>query len=278
MRDTAQWYQKQTHLIKGFLAVTVTYTILGLLFIIVRGAIEAKSTSLMEPYNQSNAIISNTVSTSRIPVLENPSYMKTFQVQNEVFSLRRDHHYKVAMTFLKNYYGVIVCLIFISCAGGLLLFVLINQGWAGSTYTTKALFLSLATSAIFFSLFSNVFNQQKNFEDNMLRYMNYTKAQTALSQQISELSKMDYPKKAILKPEFVSTKKPTYKDSLVVTDTFAYFVRLDSLVAKNNQTINLFTDYILSIDASKMRNIGEIYKSLMDLKSSGSPDTLRASR
>lgn len=264
-------------MIKGFVVVCMTYTLLAFFFLTVREMIYHKSSGMMEPYNSSNTLISENVDSSKVPVLGNTSYAKIFRLQNDVISLRREHHYKVAMAFFKNYSAVIVCLILISCIGGLLLFVLINHGWAASSFTIKVLFLSFASSAVCFSLFSGVFSQQKNFEDNMLRYMNYTKAEMTLARQMSELSKKDYPQKPISKATldtlYHPAISPSKKDSTLIIDTLSYFNRLDSLVLKNNETINGFTDYILSIDAGKMRNIGEVYQSLMDLKNMGKPDS-----
>jgi hypothetical protein len=279
LKDLSARYVTLPEVPKSFLVVLVTYSGLSILFFAVRGVIGSKATDAMEPYNNSNMLISKNINTAPIPVLGNDSYTKIFRLQNDVIDLRRSHHYKVAIAFLKNYYAVITCLIFISCIGGMLLFVLINQGWKESSYTTKVLFLALASAAILFSLFSGVFSQQKNFEDNMLRYMNYTKAEFTLARELNELSKQDYKLRQVSKkeidPAYMPAGKPTLKDSTNVVDTIAYFKRLDSMVSRTNDILNGYTDYILSTDASKMRNIGEVYQSLLDLKNMGRLDTLK---
>ena len=268
LRNIFNWYVNQSQVVKAVITVCLTYVFIAAVFLTVRATIKGSSNDLMLPYNNSNTIIGNNINGAKIPVLGNDNYSKVLKLQEEVISLRRNHHYEVAITFFKNYYSVTVCLMIISCIGGLLLFVLINRGWAGSSYTLKVLFLAMASTAIFLSLFSGVFSQQKNFEENMLRFMDYTKAELKLSQQISELSKEDYP--------MIWKKHPSApKDSTWVVDTIIYYRSLDTLVAKNNSTINSLTNYFFSIDATKMRNMSEVYGALLDLKNMGKSDSTR---
>lgn len=275
IRDMYNWFVRQSQIIKATLIVFFTYASLLFIFMLVRFIMGGKSDQLMLPYNKSNKIITENISNANIPVLGDSDYSKVLKLQDNIINLRREHHYQLSMIFFKNYYGVTVCLMLISCIGGLLLFVLINRGWSGSSYSVKVFFIVFATAAIFFTLFSGVFDQQKNFEDNMLRYMNYTKAELLISQQLSELSKKDYPKKTIADPakDFSKISAPNKYDSIPVVDTFSYYKFLDSVIAKNNTTINGFTDYILTIDASKMKNIGDVYQTLINLKSMNTDST-----
>jgi hypothetical protein len=127
----------------------------------------------------------------------------------------------------------------------------------------------MASTAIFLSLFTGVFSQQKNFEENMLRYMEYTKAELKLSQQISQLSKGDYPR--------IWREKPApAKDSAWFIDTIVYYRSLDTLVAKNNNMIENLTNYVFSIDATKMQSMSEVYRTLLDLKNMGKADSTRS--
>lgn len=272
------WYLSLQPLAKGFIMMVTTYFFLGLLFLAVRFTINEKAKEVMVPYNQSNTFISDFVSKTNVPELGKSTYTKVFNLQNEILTLRRTHHNEMALGFLKNYMAVLTCLIVISCIGGLLLFILINNGWAKSSSSVKGLFLSLASAAVCFSLFSGVFDQQKNFEDNMLRFMNYTKADMSLARQLSELSKISFPKRQVSKKyldlNFKPAKPLTAADSVFITDTAGYYNKLDTMVAKNTETINNFTDYVLTIDASKMRNIGDIYQSLLALKNMGRSDSL----
>jgi hypothetical protein len=279
IKNNAARYQALTNVPKSFVLVSVTYMALTILFFLTRFIIGNKAAEAMEPYNNSNTLINKNINTADVPVLGNIAYTNIFKLQNDVIVLRRQHHYYVAMSFLKNYYAVITCLIFISCVGGMLLFVLINQGWAASSFTAKAFFLSLAAAAVLFSLFSTVFSQQRNFEDNLVRYMNYTKAEFSLAKQLTSLSKKDYPSKYVAKkdldPAYKAAASPTKKDSVAIKDTISYFRHLDTLVARNHEILNTYTDYILTTDASKMRNIGEVYQSLLELKQMGNLDTTR---
>ncbi len=271
------WYAGQHEMIKASIVVFLAYLFLGAIFLSVRSIMAEKSDELMTPYNNSNMLVSENIISSTIPVLGDTAYSKIFRLQDNIITLRRDHHYQLAMTFFKNYYGVTICLMLISCVGGLLLFVLINKGWAGSSYTIKVLFMALASAAIFLSLFSGVFDQQKNFEDNMLRYMNYTKTEMLIAQQISQLSKKEFEMKPIPNPslDFSKIAKPTKFDSISIIDTLSYYRSLDSLISKNNNTINSFTDYIFTIDASKMSNISEVYQQLLNLKNMGNTDSTK---
>jgi hypothetical protein len=94
--------------------------------------------------------------------------------------------------------------------------------------------------------------------------MDYTKAELKMAQQVSELSKRDFP---------YVTEKAEPADSLNMVDSMMYFRHLDTLVARNNNIIHGLTNYILSIDASKLKGMNEIYQSLLELKNAGNSDT-----
>ncbi len=260
--------EKVRNLIKGFLFAAFTYFFIFLLFIFLRAGISRNSTRLMHPYNLSNSKISENISTATIPVLGNVNYANMLKLQQQVIELRRGHHYNVSVAFFNNYYSNIISLMVLSCVGGLLLFSLVSKGWKESSYTLKILFMVITSAAVFISLFTNVFSQQKNFEENMLRYMDYTKTELELAQQLSELSKEDFPQKQ---------KYPGTKDTITtVTDTLKYFRSLDTIIARNNITIKSLTNYILTIDASKMKNMGEVYKELADLQKVVMADTAKS--
>lgn len=279
LKNLLNRYHAFSPVVKSFIIICITYSCLSILFFTIRFVISSKAIDAMEPYNNSNLLITKNINEARVPVFGKEAYTKIFKLQNDVIALRREHHYQVAITFLKNYYAVIICLIFISCIGGLLLFVLINQGWEKSAYTTKVLFLGLASAAVLLSLFSNVFSQQRNFEDNMLRYMNYTKAELTLARNLNELTKEEYPYKWLSKKDFDEKyqpgKPPSKRDSICLKDTFAYFRQLDTMIARTNDVLNNYTDYILTTDASKMKNIGEVYQSLLDLRNMERKDTAK---
>lgn len=108
--------------------------------------------------------------------------------------------------------------------------------------------------------------------------MNYTKLEMLVAQQLTQLTK-GYPKKLILNPLFdISKKRPLRIDSILVTDTTSYYRNIDSLIVTNNIMLNSYTDYILSIDASQMRSIGEVYQSLLNLKNGSAADTTKINR
>lgn len=264
IREGLDWYKSRTPAIKAVITVCLTYLLHIAIYQTARWVMAERASAAMTPYNDSNTEIGKFIKTTGIPVLGNETYSKAFRLQEEIISQRRTHHYGVAMMFLKNYYAINFCLILISCMGGLLLFVLINKGWSDSSFTLKVIFLSLASLAILLTLFTNVFSHQKNFENNMVRYMDYTKAELKMAQQVSELSKRDFP---------YVTEKAEPADSLNMVDSMMYFRHLDTLVARNNNIIHGLTNYILSIDASKLKGMNEIYQSLLELKNAGNSDT-----
>jgi hypothetical protein len=261
------WYKTRPTNSKSMIASCLTYLGVVILFFIVRLVIADRSTELMHPYMASNGELATYIDSVKLPRLPTDNYYKIFHLQKDIVSKRRDHHYGVAMTFFRNYYSASFCMIVISCLGGLILFVLINRGWAQSPYTLKVIFLTLASCAVFLTLFTNVFNHQKNFEDNMLRFMDYTRAELIMAEKMSELTKQDFPKKWV---------KPGMTDSFQVNDTMAYLNSLDTLVARNNVTINNLSSYLLSIDVSKLRNMNDVYQNLLDLKNIGKMDTTRS--
>lgn len=263
-REGLDWYKSRTPAIKAVITVCLTYLLNIAIYQTARWVMADRASAAMAPYNNSNTEIGKFIKNTAIPVLGNETYTRAFRLQEEIISQRRSHHYDVSMMFLKNYYAINFCLILISCVGGLLLFVLINKGWSDSSFTLKTIFLSLASLAMLLTLISNVFSHQKNFENNMVRYMDYTKAELKMAQQVSELSKKDFP---------TLKKEVTSGDSTMVTDSMKYFKHLDTLVAHNNSIIHGLTNYILSIDASKLKGMNEIYQSLLELKNTVRTDT-----
>lgn len=101
IKNISEWYLKQPQLIKATIIVTFTYLFLILFFFCIRIIMVYNSSALMEPYNRSNEFIKANIDSAKLPDITNDSYNKLFKLQNEVISLRRKHHFQVAMTFSK---------------------------------------------------------------------------------------------------------------------------------------------------------------------------------
>lgn len=256
------FYKKQPDYFKAAFSFAITVLIIFISFLIFRGLIGNKSNRLLKDFRYSNEKVTQFISQSQIPVMGYAIYDRTFRLQDSVITLRRDHHYRVAMMFFKNYYAITICLIFIYCMGGLLLFYLVHVGWKASVYTVKVVFLTLCVGAVCLNIYTAVFDQKKNFDTNMMRYMNYSKIEMDIANQITNLSKKDYP---TIKDTVFGPKKEI-KSVSVRNDTQLYLQKLDTILAKNHILLDRFTEYVFSMDASKMKNMKQIYQALLEMK------------
>lgn len=134
-----------------------------------------------------------------------------------------------------------------SCIGGVVLFMIANQGWAQTGPVLKAFFLAVALLIAFLGLFPPVFQQKENFDANMKQYMAYTKAELGI---VDQLSKLDNP---LLGIRTDSINKKT-KAPVRWFDSTRYYFSVDSMVTANNFVINTLTNYILNIDANQIKS------------------------
>lgn len=261
-------YKSKPDYLKAAISFALTIGTILIAFLVIRCVILSNSNGLLKDFRNSNQKVTQFISDSKIPVMGYDIYDRTFRLQDSVITLRRDHHYSVALMFFKNYYAVNICLIFIYCLGGLLLFYLVHVGWKDSVYTVKVVFLTLCASAVCLNVYAAVFDQKKNFDTNMMRYMNYCKMEMDIAGQFTRLSKEDYPKIR----DTVFVRKGVIKSIATRNDTFAYLQKLDTILEKNHALLDRYTEYIFSMDASKMKNMQQMYKAIMEMKETPGKD------
>lgn len=206
-----------------------------------------RSEAGMEPYAKSQALIDGYMDSLRKPPPLDVKYFNMFKTQQKLLTLRKGHYLQMGEVFFKNYYSVVVLLMVFSCIGGVLLFLIANQGWAQTGPVLRALFLAMALLIAFFGLFPSVFDQKENFDANMKQYMNYTKAELGI---VDQLSKLDNPLFAIR----TDSIDPTTKARVRWLDSARYYYAVDSMITANNTVINGLTNYILSIDAEQIKS------------------------
>jgi hypothetical protein len=249
-KTQAQLFPKRGKVVKAAVAFAFTITFAFSIFYAINLFIKSKTHMLMSPFLEANKSVSSFIDSAKIPVLGYLQYERKIKLQADVIQKRRKHHYNTSVVFFRNYYALTICLMILYCCGAVLLFFMVNRGWANCPFTVKVVFITTSAIAVFFNLFANVFDQKKNFEANMLRFMNYSKAEMKIACQLTELSKRDYP----------------VNDKTKEVDTLAYLRQLDTLTQKNSKIIDDYTEYIFSIDASKMKSMVEVYRQLIEMR------------
>src|SRR5204863_9622782 len=99
-------------------------------------------------------------------------------------------------------------------------------GWIDSSVILKTLFLAILMVVTFCGFFPSVFKQQSNFDENIKYYMNYTKAEMDIIDQLSRFENPLFPQKSVRDSV---DKKEIYKP-----DSVAFYRTVDSSIAVNN--------------------------------------------
>ncbi len=175
-------------------------------------------------------------------------YFILFKAQQKILNLRKQHYLHLGIIFFRNYYGILILLMFFSCIGGIVLFVIANQGWLKASPSLRAFFLALALLIAFCGLFPAVFKQEDNFNENMKNYMSYTKAQLNIIDQLSKLSN-----------PYFAVKRDTI-NNIYITDSISYFNKVDSIITINDIAINNLTNYVLNINFKEVKSMSDVYR------------------
>jgi hypothetical protein len=217
-------------------------------FTIVNMKMKCQAADLMAPYLKADELISKRIAAVKRPVLLSEADFSTLSLQYNIMNTRKKHYLDLAVIFFKNYYGVTVILMLLSCIGGIVLFLIINKGWSQTGTILRTIFTMLLVTASFFGFFPAVFKQEDNFNANMKYYLEYTKGELKVLQSITQLETAAI---AQVTDSTGSLKKQ-------------YFQLKDSLINDNYKLINNLTTYVLTMDLSKIKSINEISQSLID--------------
>lgn len=261
-------YRAQTDKVKSIIVFSSVVLTAAIVFLIANVQMGNVAVRMMDPFSRSQELIQQHIDKVSKPDLMSETQFKTIKTQQKILAIRKAHYLALSRLFFRNYYGVLILTMLFSCVGGVVLFIVINKGWGGSSEPLKALFLAILMVVTFCGFFPVVFKQQENFNQNIGSYMNYTKAEANIVGQLSALQNTRL---------FTITeiKKIKDKDSAFIRiDTNRYLRETDSLINMNTVTINNLTNYILTIDAREIKSIGEVYKSIANSLGSGS-DTAR---
>lgn len=267
MQSLLNNYNSLSNVFKFLIIFTLVILFAAIAFGVSSRTINREAHEAMEPYNQSQAFIDSYFKKLERPVHLPEQHFNLFRSQQKIMSMRKNHYVELSRVFFRNYYGVLILKMIFSCIGGVVLFLMINRGWKDSSVTLKAGFLGIVMVITFCGFFPLVFKQEQNFNDNIKMYMDYTKAEVNI---IDQLSRLSHPLFAHVR----DTVKDDKGNSQVVfkPDTMTYFNRVDSMIAFNNSELNKLTNYILTIDAKEIKNMGDVYR-VMQQATTGSSDT-----
>jgi predicted PurR-regulated permease PerM len=252
---------------KAIIIFSSTVLFALLLFFVTSAQMNRQGTKAMQPYDQSQELINKYLDSLKRPGMLEEKYFHVFKTQQKILALRKSHHLQLGIIFFRNYYGVLILSMIFSCIGGIVLFLIANQGWANASITLKSLFLSLVLLVTFFGLFPTVFKQEQNFNENLKNYMSYTKAELNI---VDQLSKLD-------NPLFAAKKDTSFKPAKWIIDTAEYYKQIDSMVTVNDNGINNLANYVLNIDAKEIKSMGDVYR-MLNNNSMPRPDTIKPIR
>jgi hypothetical protein len=259
MNITLNWFRSLSDTLKQMAVFSSTIVAGMILFFVTISQINCQGRKAMEPYSNSQKFINAYMDSLRKPERLQQKYFAVFKTQQKILSLRKDHYLDLGIVFFRNYYGVLILLMLFSCLGGVVLFVIANQGWLRASPSLKAFFLALAMLITFSGLFPLVFKQEDNFNENLKNYMSYTKAELNI---IDQLSKLDNP--------YFAAKIDTINSKPVwVTDSVLYCNKVDTMITVNDIAINNLTNYVLNINAKEIKSMSDVYRSLINTIQSG---------
>lgn len=255
-------YRTFSDTIKQLTVFSSTIAVAIILFLMTTFQMKCEGEKAMKPFRDSQVLIDRYMDSLQKPDRLDEKYFTLFKTQQKILNLRKEHYLRLGLMFFRNYYGILILLMFFSCIGGVVLFIIIaNQGWLKASPSLKSFFLALALLIAFCGLFPTVFKQEDNFNENIKNYMSYTKAELNIIDQLSKLNN----------PNFAA-KRDTIQNRYV-PDTMAYLNRVDSMISVNIDAMNNLTNYVLNIDSREIKSMSDVYKMINnDLKSS--QDTL----
>jgi hypothetical protein len=249
------WYIVQSNNIKFILTFSSTILSIYLIFLITLFLVIWMGKGVIAPLNNSDNSLTQAVTNFKKPDYLSTEQFQMFQTQYTIMNFRKRHHLDLALIFFRNYYSVLILTMFISCVGGIVLFVMINKGWATAGITLQSFFLALVLAITYLNLFPLVFKQQENFGENMKFYQDYTKSQLSLYNQLGIIQSPYFAKRA----DTIDKTKLTIR---MVTDSILMFKTIDTMLVKNNNLINGLTNYVFTIDPKQLKSISDIYQTL----------------
>ena len=258
----------QTENIKALIIFVTTIICAALIFLVVTTQMNCEAKKSMAPYAASQSEINKYIGSLKRPPHLDEKYFTTFKIQQRIMDLRKGHHLHLSFLFFRNYYGVLILTMLFTCFGAVVLFVLVNRGWAFVSKPMKALFLAIVMIITFCGFFPLVFKQHENFDENIKYYMNYNKAEMNIIDQLSRLENPLFPK--IRAIDSVDGKPPVG----YMPDSVSFYKMVDSMINVNDKTINELTNYVLTIDATEIKSMGDVYK-MMNNSTTGNFDSTK---
>lgn len=253
------WYRSLNNFFQVVVIFSATILMVALVFAFTTFQMNSVVTKAMRPYADADQVVNRHFASLKKPAYLQDKYFEVFKAQQKIMDTRKAHHLRLSRIFFRNYYSVSVLLMLLSCIGGITLFVLINRGWAGAGHELRGFFLALVFCVTFFGFFPLVFKQEQNLQDNMKYFMDYTKAETTMLDQLSRLENPLFGTRFI----FDSNSKKEVQ----VPDSATFYYRLDSMIAYNNSRINELTGYVLSMDINKVKSIADVYRMVSNFQS-----------
>lgn len=104
---------------------------------------------------------------------------KLIELNDSIQNYKEQHE----ITFLKLYtyhFTSMTLFLLFSILAALTVFIITQEGWKGTAYTVKVLFLVFTTLSSFFGLSASTFDQEKSIHRNGLAYINYDNLQKKL--------------------------------------------------------------------------------------------------
>jgi hypothetical protein len=246
MNPVLKWYQQQKNFVKGGVVFVFNLLIAAMIFVTSFTQMGNVANDLMKPYKEADVLINRYIDSFERPACLEKKYFDAFKKDRSIVNTRKSHHLEASIIFFRNYYGVLIVLMLLSCTGGIVLFVLINKGWANAGIELQSFFLSLVFCVAFYGLFPSVFRQDDNYNKNLEQYMAYTKMELTVTRQLSYLSLQCNNSK---------------EDSI----TKKYNLKVDSILDLNTQEINRLASYMLTFDASKIKSMSEVSNMVQEL-------------
>src|SRR5258706_1038162 len=266
MPSLRQTFHLQSDRMKAIIVFAFTIAFGGMVFLFASWQMNGKANKSMQPYIKSQEFINQYIDSLKKPDHLSEKYFNVFKAQQKILSMRKEHYLGLSRLFFRNYYAVLIVLMLYSVVGGVVIFLLVNKGWKDSSIILKTLFLAIVMVVTFCGFFPSVFKQQWNSDENIKYYMNYTRAEIDIMDQLSRFDNPLFPQKCV--------KDPVEKKEVVSykPDSVAFYRIIDSSIAVNNKNINNLTNYILTIDANEIKSMGDIYK-IISKNSTGNADS-----
>src|ERR1700749_3139242 len=110
-------YQSLQGAVKSILIFSATVVFTGIIFLFNLIFIDLVANHVMAPVEQSDRVLDSSIAAFPRPSYVPETYYHTLKSQSQMMRERKEHHWKLAKLFFRNYYSILFLTILLASVG-----------------------------------------------------------------------------------------------------------------------------------------------------------------